>query len=197
MFSFPQPASTSPSSLGAAADPAPSSISSTRRRICGTSFGSACLTAAPVNLNDLVADAVSYLKRYYTSILDKWAVGRLYVVTLARLVNEPLLLPTSLLLCCTLDKESTRGFAREDGTRATLSLDDIGQCFAAHTRLTKQMVLILFYIFEPNVSIGCAEPSESQVMLHNAPVALRKVADPDVFLRVWTIVGLCELPGDG
>lgn len=132
-------------------------------------------------MNDLVADAVSYLKRYYTSILDKWAVGRLYVVTLGRLVNEPLLLPTSLLLCCTLDKEITRGFAHEDGTCATLSLDDIGQCFAARTRLTKQMVLILFYTFEPNVWIECAEPSESHVMLHNAPVALRKVTDPDVF----------------
>lgn len=149
-------------------------------------------------MNDLVADVVSYLKRYYPSILDEWALGRLYtpevpfervhaigVVNLARLVNEPLLLPTALLMCCTLDKDITRGFVREDGTRETLSPDDIGQCFAARTQLTKQMILILFYIFEPNVSIECAEPSECRAglesMLHNARVALRKVADPDVF----------------
>lgn len=149
-------------------------------------------------MNDLVSDAVAYLKRYYTSIFDEWATGRLYapgapfqkvhaigVVNLARLVDEPLLLPTALLMCCSLGRDITTGFVREDGTREMLPLDDIGRCFAARTHLTKQMILILFHIFHPSTSNGCTTHSTCQgglqTMLHNARAALSQIAHPDVY----------------
>ncbi|EIW57011.1 uncharacterized protein TRAVEDRAFT_99074, partial [Trametes versicolor FP-101664 SS1] len=92
----------------------------------------------------LVAQGVQYLKRCFTDDLRTWSAGKFYdsncpiqkrhaigIVNLARLINEPSLLPTALLICCALDSDIVCGYTREDGTQETLTLADIGRCFAA------------------------------------------------------------------
>ncbi|EIW56892.1 uncharacterized protein TRAVEDRAFT_49704 [Trametes versicolor FP-101664 SS1] len=207
MFSFPQPTptvTTSKSAFAAATDPCPivdlpDSPEDLRHilRVCMPKSGSSLfklkspsyhMISAIIRLghkyqmDDLVNDAVDYLKRWYTFILEEWAEGRLYapdapfepekahaigVVNLARLVDEPLLLPSALLMCCSLNcADIVKGFTREDGTREMLSLDDIGRCFAARTKFSEYVLLFLVArTSEPLVATDCAAPAECQEAL--------------------------------
>ncbi|OJT09465.1 hypothetical protein TRAPUB_14068 [Trametes pubescens] len=89
-------------------------------------------------MQHLVAQGVQYPKRHFTDDLAAWANGTLCsrvrrrpqaqaiaIFNIARLINEPSLLPTALLMCCSLDQAIINGwYTREDGTRETLSLED-------------------------------------------------------------------------
>lgn len=164
-------------------------------------------------MTDLVKDAVDYLKRWYTSVFDEWAAGRLYapdapfehvhaigVVNLARLVDEPLLLPSALLMCCSLDEDIVKGFAREDGTRETLSPHDLGLCFAARKVFAGNMLVILLSVFDSSVSNGCADPSRCRDALQRMildglriPGAIPKIVHPDILRSFVHFLGPCAV----
>ncbi|KAH9856168.1 hypothetical protein C2E23DRAFT_882282 [Lenzites betulinus] len=106
-------------------------------------------------MHKLIEHAADYLKTHYTDDFDVWReqadyhpegfedVHAIGVVNLARLIGEPTLLPTALLICCGLEShEIVNGFEREDGSREQLTMEDIGRCFAAYSRLTRESVRI-------------------------------------------------------
>lgn len=95
-------------------------------------------------LKELYKQSLHLLKRHYTSNLERWTKHDFWrpshwdtvcysigVVNLARLVGEPTLLPTALLACIYMEEDLVQGFEREDGTRETLALEDLGRCFRA------------------------------------------------------------------
>ncbi|KAL1938256.1 hypothetical protein VTO73DRAFT_11707 [Trametes versicolor] len=156
----------------------------------------------------MVTQGVQYLQRWFTDDLDTWAAAKLYehdcpikrehaigVVNLARLVEEPSLLPTALLMCCSLDEDIVRGYTREDGTQETLTLDDIGRCCVARARLVECMVVLTMQIFKPSVedSAACTTPQKFkrvlQEMLLDVGENVEYFAGPDIF-GSW--LGLCE-----
>lgn len=115
----------------------------------------------------LLEQALTYLKTYYTNDYEAWqkeerwnppgfqdeeAIG---VVNLARFLGETSLLPTALLACCQLGRDLIDGFAREDGTREQLTLDDIGLCLEAKPRLVQESTRIVLHVFEPMASLKC------------------------------------------
>lgn len=120
-------------------------------------------------MNGLTADAVGYLKQWYApKYWSDWAGKVLYgldapfqrvhaigVVNLARIVNEPAMLPAALLVCCSLEQEIVEGFVREDGTRETLPVEDIGRCFVARALLAQQGFTLVLRLFTHPVSLGC------------------------------------------
>ncbi len=149
-------------------------------------------------MQHMVAQAVRYLKRWFTSDFAVWSAGKLHlpdaplkrvhaigVVNLARLVDEPSLLPTALLACCLLDAQIVQGFAREDSARERLALDDVGRCFAARTRLAEEALVLTLRIFSPEVSDGCADPQMCEMLLGQTLASVaheqRDFARADVF----------------
>ena len=102
------------------------------------------------------------------------------VVNLARLTRTDWLLPTALMACCELGHEITEGFAREDGTRETLSLADLGRCFAGKTRLAEANVATMHAVFAQDVAECCQHPGRCKYVLRKllnallADVALAK-----------------------
>ncbi|EIW56917.1 uncharacterized protein TRAVEDRAFT_128370 [Trametes versicolor FP-101664 SS1] len=115
----------------------------------------------------LLEQALTYLKTYYTNDYEAWqkeerwnppgfrdeeAIG---VVNLARFLGETSLLPAALLACCQLGRNLINGFAREDGTREQLTLDDIGLCLEAKPRLVQETTRSVLHVFEPGASVKC------------------------------------------
>lgn len=152
-------------------------------------------------MQTMVTQGIQYLKRWSTDDFLIWSEGPLYeddspiqkeqvigVVNLARLVDEPSLLPTALLACCALDADIAHGYTREDGTRETLSADDLGRCFAARTTLAARMLTLALRIFEPRVrdSDACTGRAACARVLQHVLREVRGRADhfahPDVFL---------------
>ncbi|OJT03173.1 hypothetical protein TRAPUB_6249 [Trametes pubescens] len=121
-------------------------------------------------MSDLLDNALTYLKSYYPTNYDDWkefleygppgfdpprtyAIG---VVNLAHLTGEVDLLLMALLVCCTIDSaDLARGFEREDGSREQLTVDDIGLCYAAKTRLLTISVKIMLRVRRPELSAAC------------------------------------------
>ncbi len=150
----------------------------------------------------MVAQGIQYLKRWFTDDFLIWSEGALYepdcsikkehaiaVVNLARLVDEPSLLPTALLTCCALDEDIARGYTREDGTRETLSAADLGRCFAARTHLAARTLTLALQIFAPRVPVQdsdvCTTRPACARVLQEMLLGVRDHADrfshPDVF----------------
>ncbi|KAL1938153.1 hypothetical protein VTO73DRAFT_11982 [Trametes versicolor] len=148
----------------------------------------------------MVSQGIQYLQRWFTDDFLVWSEGPLYeddcpiqkehaigVVNLARLVDEPSLLPTALLACCALDETIAHGYTCEDGTRETLSADDLGRCFAARTTLAARMLTLALRIFEPRVrdSDACTGRAACARVLQHVLLEVRGRADhfahPDVF----------------
>ena len=113
-------------------------------------------------MDHLVDQSIAYLKSVFTNDLDKWrkrvrvevwgCVHRLpwnepaaaiAAVNISRLVGCPSILPTALLVCCSLNARLIQGFKREDGTRETLNKDDFTRCFLARPKLVKESVAIV------------------------------------------------------
>ncbi|KAI0351212.1 hypothetical protein OH77DRAFT_1411475 [Trametes cingulata] len=152
-------------------------------------------------MSKLIDSALGYLKRFYTDKLDVWEKGRSYnipgfapshpigVVNLARLVDEPSLLPTALLQCCSLGADIVKGFTREDGTHEQLSLEDIGRCFAARTILAERAILMIFRAFSLPVSEQCKTPGRCAEGLHALLMDLQNrvesVSHPDIFSSLF------------
>lgn len=165
-------------------------------------------------IHNLVKHGVEYLQKWFTSDLDTWEEELLYheapferiyaigVVNLARLLAEPSLLPTALLACCTLGADVVKGFTREDGTHESLSLDDLGRCFAARMRLAEHGMILAATTFSPPVSDDCPRPQKCREALQTVLAKLKEpqiaenILDADIFSSEvrslgWGIVGLC------
>lgn len=128
-------------------------------------------------MQDIVTRAVGYLKTYFPARLEAMPTGAtvsrpfltyhaIGVVNLARLVDEPSILPLALLGCCALSgADVIKGFRREDGTREQLALDDIGRCIDGCAALISQLLMLSSNIFSLDVSGQCEDPRECREML--------------------------------
>ncbi|KAI1795394.1 hypothetical protein LXA43DRAFT_992563 [Ganoderma leucocontextum] len=107
-------------------------------------------------LTGLYKQSLHLLKRHYTNDLERWikhdywrpshwdtdcyAIG---VVNLARLIDEPTLLPTALLACIYMDED------------ITLALEDLGRCFKAMKDIQQAGVDVVVRTLEARVSQTC------------------------------------------
>ncbi|KAH9856172.1 hypothetical protein C2E23DRAFT_810383 [Lenzites betulinus] len=140
-------------------------------------------------IQPLVTHAVDILKKYFPTSFDEWILQRLYneedalhlicamgVVNLARLVNEPSLLPTALLTCCEMGE-----IIMEDICEALvyrpferLPLDDIGQFFKAIPRLTQIHLRLIFDLLVVPISPSCESPDHCREVLQSMTSELRE-----------------------
>ena len=111
---------------------------------------------------------LTFLKGHFTDDFDSWmAIGSwcppnwdevqaIGVINLARLTGELSLLPTAFMACALLpDMNPVHGFTREDGSRESLTLDDLGLCFEAKGRLREAGIAALHRVLDPTVSPKC------------------------------------------
>ncbi|KAL1938142.1 hypothetical protein VTO73DRAFT_11971 [Trametes versicolor] len=144
----------------------------------------------------LVGHSIEYLKQYFTEDLDTWsendgqgppgfttpqAIG---LVNLAHLTGETSLLRTAYLTCCKLGANIVDGLVREDGTREHLSMEDLGLCFAAKSRLTQEALANVIYIFAPPVSPTCTNPT-----MCGAQLALLTKCAGTIFAEPLALIG--------
>ena len=132
-------------------------------------------------LNDLVEQSVQFLKRHYTDNHDTWVKHGAYwdpshwrgyepigVVNIARFINEPSLLPTTLLSCVYMGEAIVQGFGREVGTLETLALDDLGRCFRASRTIRQAILISLLHTFLAKVSPACKTEKSCRIALRGA-----------------------------
>ncbi|KAI0632739.1 hypothetical protein C8Q77DRAFT_1262464 [Trametes polyzona] len=122
-------------------------------------------------IDELVQRNLAFLHKLYPTDLDSYLAARrirpstwtrahaIGVVNLARLINEPALLPAALMECCTLGADIVHGLAHDDGTRETLSPDDLGRCFVGRARMAQASARIAHQMFRQTVARGCRHPA--------------------------------------
>ncbi|OJT09460.1 hypothetical protein TRAPUB_14063 [Trametes pubescens] len=154
----------------------------------------------------LFEQALNYLKTHYTNDFEAWEKQNTYVprgfadveaigvVNLARFLGETNLLTTALFACCQLgSRQIISGFAREDGTREQLTLDDIGLCLDAKPRLVQESVRVVLRVLRPIGSRSCttATPCRSgfRHLLEKVRVRVGEVAGTDPFLGLFNALG--------
>ncbi|PIL26265.1 hypothetical protein GSI_12021 [Ganoderma sinense ZZ0214-1] len=137
-------------------------------------------------MGELAANARQFLKRHYTDDVAAWIKASLWepsgwednvaigVVNLARLINEPSLLPTALMGCVYMEQDVVRGFEREDGTREMLALDDLGRCIKANRTIRETHVTAILRVFEDTVAATCTREKGCKAMLR---LALRRAEE--------------------
>lgn len=69
-----------------------------------------------------------------------------------------------------------QGFEREDGTRETLPLDDIGRCFRASAAIRQRTVTGALHTFQAQVSPACKKQQRCVDVLRGALEALENVS---------------------
>ena len=130
----------------------------------------------------LCSQSLAFLKDHFTTDYDQWmastpvpptfelkhAIG---VVNLARLAGTGYesILPTALLVCCLLSgDELVNGFEGEDGTRVTLSAEDLVQVIDAKDKLRREVTDIVIRSLAPlNSGMTCWEGGcEAENILH-------------------------------
>ncbi|RPD76886.1 hypothetical protein L226DRAFT_459128, partial [Lentinus tigrinus ALCF2SS1-7] len=87
------------------------------------------------------------------------------VVNLARLVGADKWLPGALMGCCMLGAELIDGFQREDGTRETLSLDDLGRCYLGRANLVEANATATLKLLRQTLSPDCRRPERCEPTL--------------------------------
>ncbi|KAI0632679.1 hypothetical protein C8Q77DRAFT_1058523 [Trametes polyzona] len=156
--------------------------------------------------------ALALLKDHYTDNFDHWDSARICmaksqagfgdihaigVVNLARLTGELSLLPVALWRCCRLGSDLVYGYTREDGTRETLTFEDLGLCFAAQEKLIQAGVRARLRIFSQKVAIKCQTSTKCKEVLAKACRSLEKktdlVASTDLFVPYTRICGALAL----
>ncbi|TBU53872.1 hypothetical protein BD310DRAFT_128043 [Dichomitus squalens] len=148
-------------------------------------------------VDGLVQRYVDLLRKYYADNFDAWyrstlvrppsfqAVHSIAVVNLARLTNTPSMLPTALMDCCTLGPEIVDGLVREDGTRETLPLDDLGRCFVGRAKMAQASARIAHLMFRPPVSAACRQPACCQRVLQRLLNELGNARDDVISCVDW------------
>ena len=110
-------------------------------------------------------EGVAFLRRHFADDFDTWnkysqwmpegwddkhAIG---VINLARSTDELSLLPVAFMVCILcLEANIVHGFTREDGSQEHLTLDDVGLCYAARTRLREASVAAVFRVLSTSTS---------------------------------------------
>ncbi|KAI0819827.1 hypothetical protein BC628DRAFT_961843 [Trametes gibbosa] len=152
---------------------------------------SACIRLGrKYEIKQIYDTALAILKNHYTDDFDHWDslgngasctsfddVHSIGVVNLVRLIGDHTMLPVALWQCCRLGSHLVHGFARADGTTETLTLEDLGLCFAAQQRLIQAGVRARLRIFAPTVSEGCRNPAKCKDVFAKANKTLEKRAD--------------------
>ncbi|EIW56896.1 uncharacterized protein TRAVEDRAFT_73252 [Trametes versicolor FP-101664 SS1] len=124
---------------------------------------------------EMLAQAVKFLKQRFPtsfrayeklSVTARVQMNPIGVVNLARLIDEPSLLPTAFLDCCLLaSSELLRGYKHEDGSVETLTQEDLLRCLNAREELAKYTLIIVTSVFLPSVSDACADPTDCAEVL--------------------------------
>lgn len=123
-------------------------------------------------MHDMLALVVKYLRRSFPADFRQWdaspfscvpspdeAVLAIGAVNLARLIDEPSLLPTALFVCCSLKAtDLLKGYTREDGSVEHLALEDIAGLLDARGGLTEKTLFLAARIFALRVSKTCTAP---------------------------------------
>ncbi|KAI1781652.1 hypothetical protein LXA43DRAFT_933524 [Ganoderma leucocontextum] len=138
-------------------------------------------------LETLYEHSLEFLKHHYSDDFKTWTQAKYWgpeywsvnaavgVVNLARLLNEPSLLPTALLTCVYMKEDIMQGFEREDGTRETLTLDDIGRCFRASGAIRQATVAGVVRTLRDKVSSTCGTQASCLAALRRVLQGLDKV----------------------
>ncbi|KAI0370987.1 hypothetical protein BV20DRAFT_966095 [Pilatotrama ljubarskyi] len=134
---------------------------------------SACIRIGhKYQIDALVQRNLAFLARLYPSDFDSYLAARrlgrpptftpahaIGVVNLARLTAESSLLPAALMECCSLGANIVHGLERPDGTRETLSPEDLGRCFVGRARMAQASARIAHQMFRQSVARGCRHPA--------------------------------------
>ena len=131
-------------------------------------------------VDPMVQRNVEYLKSFYTDDVEAWwsasecdppdsepmhAIG---VVNLARLTGTHSMLPAALLTCTTLPPETiTRGFVRPDGSRETLSMEDMGRCLSGAHANVEATIKAMYRQFSAGPSNDCVRPRQCRPIIRN------------------------------
>ena len=140
-------------------------------------------------LKGLYEQSLQFLKSHYTDNFDRWMKTKSWeprewdsmgtecigVVNLARLVNEPSLLPAALLSCVYMDEDIVQGLELEDGTRETLAPEDLARCFKAGTSIRQATIAGVVRTLQDKVSSACETQGNCVLALHRALQGLHKV----------------------
>ncbi len=140
----------------------PSFISSDSRQLSFEEVSALVRLGRKYQFDDMEQQAVAFLKGHFAQPLSVWLKADKYVpagwdhvhaigaVNIARLVGCDAILPTAMMVCCALDGvELVRGFVRADGTRETLSDEDLGLCVRARPRLMHATTAAILEVFDP------------------------------------------------
>ncbi len=99
------------------------------------------------------------------------------VVNLARLLGADKWLPGALMGCCMLGAEIVDGFMREDGTRETLSLEDLARCYLGRANLMEANAIATLKLLKQTVSPTCRRPERCEQALRHILSELANEAD--------------------
>ena len=119
-------------------------------------------------IEDVQEQAVSLLKTYYTDKFREWdphwsvkspvawhCANPVGVVLLARILNEPSMLPTALYSCAILGSKVLDGWKRHDGTIVNPSLEDAKAAVSGYGALSRDHGPMLDRIYAPPISPAC------------------------------------------
>ncbi|TFK82912.1 hypothetical protein K466DRAFT_555880 [Polyporus arcularius HHB13444] len=124
-------------------------------------------------IQDVLADALARLQRYYTANLAEWSAiasreqyvkadpeDAITVIELARLTDTPSLLPTAFLSCFALDGTTvpSSSSARDrEHILARLAPEDLTRILRGRVKMTKMHTFRIFAIFAMRKSLPSAE----------------------------------------
>ena len=127
-------------------------------------------------IEDVQEQSMDLLRRYFTDRFDTWeeivASSRSYpgalfstcdvhpigAVQLARLLDEPSMLPVAFYKCAALGCSILDGWTRHDGTVEHLSLEDTKRAIAGYGNLSYDCMPMTERIFDPSPSGLCTSP---------------------------------------
>ncbi|KAI1795466.1 hypothetical protein LXA43DRAFT_44558 [Ganoderma leucocontextum] len=126
----------------------------------------------------LMQRCLEYLKRYFHDNFDSWKddaavfappqferIHCIGVANLARLTGQDKMLPGALMGCCQLGTEIADGFAREDGARETLSVEDLARCFVGRAKLIEWNARATLRILHQEVHAECRQQERCGAVL--------------------------------
>ena len=134
-------------------------------------------------IGTLVEEVENYLREHFTTDFETWyqsggsvpeglqTIEAIGVVNIARLLKCNIILPTALLVCCTLDaRELLSGFDREDGSQEKLAHDDCVRCVDGKRNLMQEISAAVVRAFAPFTTPECQTKAEchraKQELLH-------------------------------
>ncbi|TBU62631.1 hypothetical protein BD310DRAFT_917847 [Dichomitus squalens] len=107
--------------------------------------------------------AVSCLKLLFTDDFEHYAHG-IGAVQLARLTNNPGMLPVALYLCSLDASVLAHGWTRADGTVERLEPEDLERCIDGYEILREETSTVLARIFQFASSWECTAPNSCEVL---------------------------------